>query len=216
MLGTARMLATSWALGFTGQIGPAKRASCRLAQHPVAQRLRVAAGADHRDAAGREQAPHGLGGGGARPRLDGRLGLGRRLQVEPHLDHAVGEAGGRLEPGLGEHPDHLPVVGQHRRGEPAEAHLPCPRREVLEEQRGQAAAVVGVVDEERHLRLGPVPPAVVARHADELVAAERDEREPVDVVDVGQALEVALREPRPRAEVPEVDALAATAARGTP
>ena len=96
------------------------------------------------------------------------------------------------KPGLGEHADHLPVVGQHRGGEAGEAHLPGPRRQVLEQHGGEAAAVVGVVDEEGHLGLGPVPPAVVAGHADQLVAAQRDEREAVDVVDVGEALEVAL------------------------
>ena len=34
------------------------------------------------------------------PRLDGGLGLGRRLEIELDLDHAVGEAAGDLEPGL--------------------------------------------------------------------------------------------------------------------
>ena len=201
------MLATSWAFGFTGHTGPANRArwSCRSTRWP--SELGIATGADHRDAPRRQQPPHRLGRRRASPRLDGRLGLGGRLEVEAHLDHAVGEAGGGLEARLGEHADHRRLSGSTDAVNPRQAHLPRPRREVLEQHGGQPATVVGVVDEERHLGLGPVPPAVVAGDPDELVAAQRDEGEAVDVVDVGEALEVALGEPRARAEVAEVDAL---------
>ena len=52
-----------------------------------------------------------------------------------------------------------------------EPHLPGPRRQVLEQHRGETAPVVGVVHEEGHLGLGAVPPAVVAGHPDQLVGA---------------------------------------------
>jgi hypothetical protein len=81
------------------------------------------------------------------------------------------------------------------------------RRQVLEQDRGHAATVVVVVDEERHLGIAAAPVAVVAGHAHQLVADEADERHAVGVVDVGEALEVASREAWPRREVAEVDAL---------
>jgi hypothetical protein len=115
--------------------------------------------------------------------------------------------GGRLEARLGEHADHPPVLREHGRREGAQADRARSRREVLEEEGGETAAVMGVVHEEGNLGFGPVPPAVVARHADEVVAALRHEGEPVRVVDGGEPLEVALGEARARAEVPEVDAL---------
>ena len=95
---------------------------------------------------------------------------------------------------------------------PGQPDLAGPHGQVLEQHGGQAATVVGVVDEEGHLGLGPVAPPVVAGHADQLVAAERHEGHAVDVVDVGHPLDVALGEARARAEVPEVDALRRLAA----
>jgi hypothetical protein len=72
---------------------------------------------------------------------------------------------------------------------------------------GQAPAPVLVVDEERHLGLGPGRPPVVAGHADELVVAEGHERHAVHVVDVGEVLDVGVRQLGPGREVAEVDAL---------
>ena len=90
---------------------------------------------------------------------------------------------------------------------PGEAHLAGPHGQVLEQDGGEPPAVVGVVDEEGHLGLGPVTPAVVAGDTDQLVAAERHQGHAVDVVDGGEPLHVPVRQPGPRAEVPVVDAL---------
>jgi len=102
---------------------------------------------------------------------------------------------------------HLAVLGQHRGGEPRDARLAGRLGQVLEQHGGHAAAVVLVVDEEGHLGVAARPVAVVAGHADQVVADQPDERHAIDVVDVGEALHVALGEPGPRREEAEVDAL---------
>ncbi len=168
---------------------------------------RLTTHADHRHAARAKELLHGRRGGSARPRLDGRLGLRCRLQVKADLDHTVGEATVRFEARLGEDGDHAPVLRQHARREGAEPDLAGPDREVLEQQCGDPPAVMLVIDEEGDLGLGPVLPAVVASDADELVVAERDQRHAVDVVDIGQMLDISCAQLRARAEVPEVDAL---------
>ena len=79
--------------------------------------------------------------------------------------------------------------------------------QVLEQDGGHAPAAVGVVDEERHLGLGPQRPAVVAGDADHHVVAQGDERHAVDVVDVGEVADLVVGQPRMGREVAEVDAL---------
>ena len=173
------MLATSWAFGFTGQIGPAKRASWswRSTRWPSESgsrpapitatlrgdsRRRTASAAAVRARASMAASASGVG---CRSRRTSTTPSAKRVAVS--------------KPAWVNTPIMRRLSGSTDAVNPLQAHLPRPRREVLEQHGGQAAAVVGVVDEERHLRLGPVAPAVVARHADELVAAERDEGEAV-------------------------------------
>ena len=111
------------------------------------------------------------------------------------------------KPGVGEHAEHLAVLGQHRRREAGDARLPGRDGQVLEEDRGDPPAVVGVVDEERHLGVAAGPVTVVAGDADQLVADDPDERHAIDVVDVGEPLQVAGRQAGSGREEPEVDAL---------
>ena len=66
---------------------------------------------------------------------------------------------------------------------------------------------MGVVDEERDLGVATTPVTVVAGHAHQLVTDQADEGHPVAVVDVGEAVEIALGETGPGREEPEVDAL---------
>ena len=56
------------------------------------------------------------------------------------------------------------------------------------------AALVGVLDEEGDLGLLGAWEAVVAAHADQVVAQQDDEGDPVDVVDVGEAVQVLGRQ----------------------
>ena len=94
---------------------------------------------------------------------------------------------------LGEHGEHRPVVGQHLGGEPVDAVRPGDRREVLEQERRDALALVGVVDHERGFGLGTAWPALVARPGDELAVRLDDEGDAVDHVDVGEVVEIRAR-----------------------
>ena len=75
--------------------------------------------------------------------------------------------------------------------------------EVLEQQLPDAAALVLVLDQERDLGLAR-PDHVVAADRDDPALQGQHERDPVDVVDVGEPVDVALGEPRHRREEPVV------------
>ena len=60
------------------------------------------------------------------------------------------------------------------------------RGQVLEQHRADAAALVGVGDDERDLGLVGARRALVAADGDDLAAELGDERDPVVVVDVGE------------------------------
>ena len=79
---------------------------------------------------------------------------------------------------------------------------------MLEQQRGDALAVVGVVDLERRVGVVAAGPALVAGPGDELAVALDDEGDAVDEVDDGEVLEVGVGEVRLGREVAAVDALA--------
>ena len=64
------------------------------------------------------------------------------------------------------------------------------RRQVFEQQRGDAFAVVVVVDHERHFGVVAVVPSLVAGPGDELAALLDDERRAIDEVDVRESLEL--------------------------
>ena len=179
----------------------------QVAQHRVAHARALAARADDRHRAGRQQQADRLGLGPLGACLDGGLGLGRGLQVEVDLDHALVERAAGLEPGLPEHGHHAAVRRQHGGREGADPRPPGRDGQVLEQHGGDAPSVVGVVDEERHLGLGAQRPAVVAGHADHDVVAQGDERHAVDVVDVDQVTDLVVAEVGVRGEVAEVDAL---------
>ena len=119
----------------------------------------------------------------------------RQHAVLVAADHAVA----RVAEGV----DHPGVVGQHLGGEPLDAALAGGLGEVLEQQLGDAAAVVLVLDEERDLGLG-VADDVVAADGDHLALQQQHQRHPLVVVDVGEARDVALGERRHRGEEPVV------------
>ena len=108
---------------------------------------------------------------------------------------------------LGEHGEHRPVVAEDLGGEPLDAVAAGDRGQVLQQQRGDAGALVGVVDHERGLGLVASRPAFVARPGDELVVRLDGQRRPVDHVDVGEVQEFLLAQLGLRREEPAVDAL---------
>ena len=94
--------------------------------------------------------------------------------------------------GLGEHGQHAAVVAERLGGEALDPVRPGDRGEVLEQQRGDALAVVAVVDHERHLGVVTVVPSLVARPGDELAVLLDDERGAIDEVDVREALQLGV------------------------
>ncbi len=157
-----------------------------------------AAGADDGDGAGGEEALHRAGLGALfAAALDGE-GLLGGFEVEGEVDGAVLEAASLGVPGVPEDLDHLVVRGKHLGGEPPDPAFAGDRRDVFEQRRGDAAALVGVLDEEGDLGLvggggggaAPVVDTVVADGSDELAADRDGQTHPVDVVVMGEAVHV--------------------------
>ncbi|GAA1319296.1 hypothetical protein GCM10009647_050860 [Streptomyces sanglieri] len=183
-----------------------------VAQDRAADSAGGPADADDGDRAGGQQALHGPC---LRPlftaALDGE-GLGGRFEVQGEVDGTVLETALLGVPGIPEHLDHLVVGGQHLGGEAADAALAGDGRDVFEQRRGHAPALVRVLDEEGDLGLvggcggGPAAliDAVVANGRDELAADRHGEPHPVDVVVMGEAVHVPVGQPRVRGEEPVV------------
>jgi hypothetical protein len=81
-------------------------------------------------------------------------------------------------------------------------------RQMLQQDRGQAASVVSVVDDERHLRIVATRDAVVLSHGHQITAAKGDEGEVVGATEVGGPNDVIVgrqgmggEEPQPAALV---------------
>ena len=181
------------------------------AQHRVDDAADAVALAVDDDPARAEQPAHR---GRLRPVLaalhhpDRRVG---RQDRELDDEHAVLHAFADPVAGVGEHLGHPPVLRQDLGHEAGDAPFARGLREVLEQELRDAAALVGVLDEERDLGLaGPragaraVVEPVPATHADHRPAQGEDERDAVDVVDLGEALDVASAQPWVGREEPQV------------
>ena len=165
-----------------------------MPQQRVADLALVVAGADDGDRGRGEQARD-------RPGLAALLALvGDRQRVvglldrERQVDDAVLVLPGGLVARVPEDPDHPAVLGQHLGDEPLDAPLAPGRRQVLEQDRAQPAALVRVLHEEGDLGVVGAGIAVEAPHPDDLVAEQYHEGHPVDVVDVGEPVQVAVRQ----------------------
>ena len=84
------------------------------------------------------------------------------------------------------------VVGEHIGSEPGDAVAASDGRQVLEQQRGDALALVRVVDHERDLGIVTPGPPFVARPPAEFAVDLDDQRDAVDEVDVGEMAEVGV------------------------
>ena len=187
--------------------GPHEVVGQQVAEDLVAEAAPLPTGADHRHRRRADEALDRPGLGPLRSLVDRGLGLGRRLEPQLHLDDAVAERAGGLEPDLVEHGQHAAVAGQHLRGQAPEPDLTGRHHQPLEQHGGQPPPVVGVVGDERDLGLVPAGPAVVAGHADDLAAEHGHQAEVVEVVDLREPVELPCAQPGHRAEVAEVDAL---------
>ena len=177
-----------------------------VAQRGLADGVRGAAGTDHRDGLGEQQAGDGTRLGalfaGAHD-FQGDLG---GFEVEGEADDAFVEGLLRGVAGFPEHVDHPPVLRQDVGDEAADAAFPGGGSNVLQHDGGEPAALVGVFDDEGDLGL-VLAHLVVADHRDHGVADRGNQGYPVFVVDLGEPLDVAGGELRVGSEEPVVDRL---------
>ena len=182
-----------------------------MPEHRVADLADVVAGPDHGHRRGRQQARDRPGLAALLPLVgdgEGVLGL---LDREGQVDDAVLVGALGLVAGVLEDPHHRAVLRQHLGDEAPDAALAGGRGEVLEQDRAQAAALVGVLDQEGDLGVVGAGVPVVAADADDLVPEQDHERHPLVVVDVGEPVQVLVGEPLHRPEEPVVAGLVAAA-----
>ncbi|MDQ1386341.1 MAG: hypothetical protein QOG65_3720, partial [Actinomycetota bacterium] len=132
----------------------------------------------------------------------------RRGQRHPRLVLA-GELDARLGRELAHQAERGPVVGEDACDECVECAVSGDDCESAQQRRADSPALPGVLDGDRDLgitRRGAVGFAqtVVARHADDLVAVERDERFATAMIDIGQPQQRPRREPPDRREEPDL------------
>jgi hypothetical protein len=131
--------------------------------------------------------------------------VGRGGDREPQVHDAVGELALDVEAGGHEHAQHGPVLGQHVGLELGDALLAGRGDQVLDQHRADASPLVRVLDDEGDLGLVRAgAEALVAADGDEPTAVFDHERLAVAVVDVDEAVQVALGDPGVRREVPQV------------
>ena len=178
----------------------------QIAQQQIADRALPSARTDHGHRSRGQQR-------GDRPRLTPMLprlhdvpgGLGG-ADVEVQFDDTLVHRLGRFVAGLFERGEHPPVGRQDLCDEPRDPPLPSRSGEVFQQDGPQASALMVVTDHECDLRLRPIDP-VVATHPDDLPGHQRDQRDPVHVVNIREPNEVLLRQSGVRSEEPVVDRL---------
>ncbi len=148
-------------------------------QDRVADLGLVGGGADHGDRARRQQAGDGPCLGVLFARDQHRAGRHRRADVEPEIDDAGGVFARHRVAGVEEDPHHRPVLAEHLRGEPGDTPLLRGGGQVLEQDRAESAALLVVLDGERHL--GPIGVGrvgVIAPRPDDDAAGQCDQADP--------------------------------------
>ncbi|CAM5642531.1 hypothetical protein SALBM311S_11854 [Streptomyces alboniger] len=154
----------------------------------MADRQRVAVGADHGHRPRFEQRPQGTPYGRVFATLGPGHGQGLRVDGDLEVDDLPGRPGLDAVAGAEEHVDHPGVVGE-------DVGFQCPDApgaggggDVLQEEPAEPLALVVVPDGEGDLGvLGFLGVADVADQAGDLVAGQGDERQLVEVVDVRAA-----------------------------
>jgi hypothetical protein len=124
-----------------------------VAQHGAAHASGGSAGADDGDRAGCEKALHGAGLRALFAATLDRERFGGRFEVEGEMDGAVLEAALLGVARVPEHFDHLVVGSQHLGDEAPDAALTGDLGDVLQQRGGDAAPLVGVLDQEGDLGL---------------------------------------------------------------
>ena len=153
---------------------PFEAAVQEVAEHLPADRAQPVGGADHRHRPRPQEAGDGAALGpllAPVDRLECRPGVGSMSKATsmtpPENSLWTSKPARRNTPSMGRLSGSTSAVNRR------EAVAAGDGGEVLEQERGDAAAVVGVVDGEGHLGLVPPGPAVVAGHRDQVVAEDR-------------------------------------------
>ena len=98
-------------------------------------------------------------------------------QRERQVIHAVHQGALRLQPGVGEYPQHGRVLAQRLRGKGAEPPAAAQRDQVLQQQHADAAVLQVIGDRERDLRgQGPGTGLLVGAAADHLAVQHGQQR----------------------------------------
>ena len=139
--------------------------------------------ADDRDRGRHQRVPHARHVRGPLPYGD-RIAVGAqggvRLvggQRERQVIHAVYQGALRLQPGVGEYPQHGRVLAQRLRGKGAEPPAAAQRDQVLQQQHADAAVLQVISDREGDLRgQGPSTGPLVGAAADHLAVQHGQQR----------------------------------------
>src|SRR5579871_4027417 len=113
----------------------------------------------------------------------------RKGDGERDPDHVPFERATCAEPRVAKHAEHALVAGKRLGDETGEPAGACGVGEPLQQQRTEAVVLVGVGDDEGHLRLALALP-VVPPDADELAVELEHQRHPAVVVDVGEPVDL--------------------------
>ena len=152
-------------------------------QDRPADRSGAPARADDRDRGRHQHGPHARHVRGPLPHGD-RIAVGAQRGVrlvggqrERQVIHAVHQGTLRLQPGVGEDPQHGRVLAQRLRGKRAEPPAAAQRDQVLQQQHADAAVLQVIGDRERDLRgPGPSTGLLVGAAADHLVVQHGQQR----------------------------------------
>ena len=123
------------------------------------------------------------------------------------LDHAIIPPAPQREPRVGQHMQDGVVVRQHLGGEGRHAAGTGQRHQVLQQQRGDTAAVHAVGDRKRDLRSRPIAGELVTGHPHQLVAQQADQRHHARPAFQAHPPGLPLGRYPARAEKPEIQAL---------
>ena len=180
-------------------------------QDRPADRSGAPARADDRDRGRHQHGPHARHVRGPLPHGD-RIAVGAQggvrlvgRQRERQVIHAVHQGALRLQPGVGEHPQHGRVLAQRLRGKGAEPPAAAQRDQVLQQQHADAAVMQVIGDRERDLR-GPGPGAglLVGAAADHLTVQHGQQRRVIRPGLAAYPARLPLGRQRAHAEKPQV------------
>ena len=127
------------------------------------------------------------------------------LDPEPDRRDPALRGGPDREAGVIEDAQHLTVFGEGLGDEPGDAACPGGFREVLEQKGPDPVVLVLVGDDEGHLRLVRSGLPFVASDRDQTVPVQRDQCEPLEVVDMGESRDLRIRERRMSGEETAID-----------